>query len=250
MFAISCQQDMPAAGPSRPAEPTWRPASASRVSPGRPPSARSALRGLLPHYLRLVPTYVESDVPSLVLAGSYDPVTPPVWSRTTAEHLPNSTYVEFPGRGHDVTSGNACAATLEALFVTDPTKRSWTQSCVETAPRPSFVLPDDVYRAPGLARSGDDVSIGSPWRSCVDRSPRCREHRGPLLARCDPARVGTGVAGAYAPPNPQGGPNGPGGVRTGLAHSADDHRHSATDDTAQRRLREPWQLGLLARAES
>jgi pimeloyl-ACP methyl ester carboxylesterase len=160
MFAISCQQDMPAAGPSRPETDlaaSERLEGFARSTSQREICATWALAPLPPAGT----DYVESDVPALVLAGSYDPVTPPIWSRTTAEHLPNSTYVEFPGRGHDVTSDNACAAMLEALFLTDPTTKLDT-SCVETAPRPSFVLPDDVYRAPGLARSGEDVSLGSP----------------------------------------------------------------------------------------
>ncbi len=160
MFAISCQQDLPAAGTTRPEADL----AASKRLDG---FARTATQREICAEWDLAPLppagtdHVRSDVPTLVLAGSYDPVTPPVWGRTTAEHLPNSTYVEFPGHGHDVTAGNSCVAELEARFVADPTKELDT-SCVETAPRPSFVLPDDVYRAPGLARSGDDVSIGSP----------------------------------------------------------------------------------------
>jgi len=160
MLAISCQQDQPAAGPSRPEADL----AASERLEG---FARTATQREICAAWDLAPLppagtdYVESDVPTLVLAGSYDPVTPPVWSRTTAEHLPNSTYIEFPGHGHNVTSDNACAAKLEARFLSDPTTKLDT-SCVEAAPSPSFVLPDDVFRAPGLARSGEDVSIGAP----------------------------------------------------------------------------------------
>lgn len=160
MFAISCQQDLPAVGTSRPEADL---AASERLDGfARTATQREicAAWGLAP----LPPAgtdHVRSDVPTLVLAGSYDPVTPPVWGRTTAEHLPNSTFVEFPGHGHDVTADNPCVAELEARFVANPT-RVLDTSCADTAPRPSFVLPDDVYRAPGLARSGVDVSLGGP----------------------------------------------------------------------------------------
>lgn len=159
MFSINCQQDMPAAGPTRPAADL----AASERLDG---FARSATQRAICDAWDLAPLPpaadddVRSDVPTLVLAGSYDPVTPPAWSKTTAEHLPNSIYVEFPGHGHDVTSSNPCAATLEARFLADPTRELDT-ACVETEPGPAFVVRNEVYRAPGLARSGEEVSLGA-----------------------------------------------------------------------------------------
>ena len=160
MLAISCQQDLPAAGTSRPEADlaaSERLDGFARTATQREICAAWDLAPLPPAAI----DHVRSDVPTLILAGSYDPVTPPAWSRSAAEHLPNSTYVEFPGHGHDVTVDNPCVAELETAFLTDPTEELDT-SCVETAPRPSFVLREDVYRAPGLARSGEDVSLGAP----------------------------------------------------------------------------------------
>ena len=160
MFAINCQQDLPAAGPVRPVADL----AASEQLDG---FLRSTSQRAICEVWNLDPLApaavdpVRSDVPALVLAGSYDPVTPPVWSRTTAEHLPKSTYVEFPGYGHDVTTDNPCAADLEAMFVADPAGELDT-SCVETAPGPSFVLPGDVYGTAGLAQSAGEVSLGAP----------------------------------------------------------------------------------------
>ncbi len=159
MLAISCQQDLPAAGTSRPEADlaaSDRLGGFARTTTQREICAAWDLAPLPPAGT----DYVRSDVPTLVLAGSYDPVTPPIWSRTTAEHLTNSTYIEFPGRGHDVTSDNPCAAMLEALFMADPMTELDT-SCVEISPGASFVMPDDVYRAPGLAQSGEEISLGS-----------------------------------------------------------------------------------------
>ncbi len=159
MFAVNCQQDMPAAGPDRPAADL---AASDRLDG----FARSRAQRDICNAWDLAPLppaatdYVRSEIPALVLAGSYDPVTPPVWSSTTANHLPNSTYVEFPGHGPDVNTDNPCAADLEARFVADPTKELDT-GCVAATPGPSFVVVDDVYRAPGLAASGEEVSLGA-----------------------------------------------------------------------------------------
>jgi pimeloyl-ACP methyl ester carboxylesterase len=60
----------------------------------------------LPAAPPLVPTPVESDIPTLILAGAYDPITPPEWSRSVAERLNNSYYYEFPAAGHNVTTDN------------------------------------------------------------------------------------------------------------------------------------------------
>ncbi len=48
---------------------------------------------------------VSSDIPTLILAGEYDPITPPLWGRLVAESLLQSAYVEFPGQGHGPTTG-------------------------------------------------------------------------------------------------------------------------------------------------
>ncbi|NJL54321.1 hypothetical protein HC928_03415, partial [bacterium] len=44
---------------------------------------------------------VRSDVPTLVLSGEFDPVTPPVWGNLIASELPNSFAYTFP-TGHGV----------------------------------------------------------------------------------------------------------------------------------------------------
>lgn len=159
MFSINCQQDLPAAGSRRPDADLAATERLDGFARSRSQRAICDAWDLDP----LAPAateYVRSDVPALVLAGSFDPVTPPAWSRMTAEHLPYSTYVEFPGRGHNVSGDNPCAAMLEAHFLADPSKELDT-SCVETARGPTFVSRDDLYRAPGLARSGEEVSLGS-----------------------------------------------------------------------------------------
>nr|MCU0480909.1 alpha/beta hydrolase [Anaerolineae bacterium] len=62
-----------------------------------------------------------SDIPTLVYAGNYDPVTPPVWGRIAAETLSNSTYVEFRGLGHSAIDGGDCPLSIALAFIDNPT---------------------------------------------------------------------------------------------------------------------------------
>jgi pimeloyl-ACP methyl ester carboxylesterase len=64
---------------------------------------------------------VRSDVPALVLAGAYDPITPSAWSRQTADVLGVASYAEFPSRGHAVFVGSACATDMIIAFLAAPT---------------------------------------------------------------------------------------------------------------------------------
>jgi len=82
---------------------------------------------------------VKSDVPALVLAGRYDPATPPYWSEGAAEALTNATYVEFPTLGHGVMRSNACGLAIGLAFIDDPTI-DLDVSCVETLPPITFDL--------------------------------------------------------------------------------------------------------------
>ncbi len=63
---------------------------------------------------------VASDIPTLILAGEFDPITPPEWGRMTASHLSNSHYYEFPGNGHWVTRSSHCALSIMVAFLDNP----------------------------------------------------------------------------------------------------------------------------------
>lgn len=63
---------------------------------------------------------VRSRIPTLVLAGSLDPITPAVDSKRTADALRNATYVEFAGLGHVVTIPSDCAKAIRQVFLEDP----------------------------------------------------------------------------------------------------------------------------------
>ncbi|MBN2044914.1 MAG: alpha/beta hydrolase [Anaerolineales bacterium] len=104
---------------------------------------------------------ISSEIPTLVLAGSFDPVTPPEWSRTVAEYLENAYYIEFPSKGHSIDKGTDCGMQIKRSFLQDPWSMPDT-SCVADDPPPTFVLPDELVPIKGFARSVDDINFGVP----------------------------------------------------------------------------------------
>jgi len=66
---------------------------------------------------------VSSDIPTLILAGTYDPITPPEWSQTALVNLSNSTFVEFPSSGHSVVRNNPCAEQITTAFLDAPDQK-------------------------------------------------------------------------------------------------------------------------------
>jgi len=81
---------------------------------------------------------VVSDLPTLVLAGQFDPITPPSNGRRAAETLWRSTFIEFPGVGHGALVSE-CARSIMAAFFDDP-EAPVDQSCVVTM-APRFTAP-------------------------------------------------------------------------------------------------------------
>ncbi|MEM9951509.1 MAG: alpha/beta hydrolase [Chloroflexota bacterium] len=55
---------------------------------------------------------VASDIPTLIIAGEYDPITPPRWGEMVANQLTNSLYLEFEAHGHGPTSSQGCAQSI------------------------------------------------------------------------------------------------------------------------------------------
>jgi pimeloyl-ACP methyl ester carboxylesterase len=81
---------------------------------------------------------VASDIPTLILAGEFDPITPPAWGQMTAGHLANSYFYEFPGNGHWVTRSSRCALSIMLAFLDNPLN-SPDASCLGSQARLQFV---------------------------------------------------------------------------------------------------------------
>ena len=87
-------------------------------------------------------TAVSSDIPTLILAGQYDPVTPPAWGQIAARTLSNSFFFEFPGLGHAVTGGGDCPVSIMDEFIANPEFQP-EASCIDDLSEPLFYLPDE-----------------------------------------------------------------------------------------------------------
>ena len=76
-----------------------------------------------------------SDIPTLILSGSFDSVTPLAWAYAAAETLPNSRIASIPGVGHFVAPESPCAQSVIASFLLRPDAPD--TNCVATlrAPR-------------------------------------------------------------------------------------------------------------------
>ena len=81
-----------------------------------------------------------SDIPTLVLAGEFDPVTPPEYGRLVAGYLENSYFFEFAGLGHSVIPDNECVQRIAGSFVENPTQAP-DASCMDEMPGIVFDLP-------------------------------------------------------------------------------------------------------------
>jgi pimeloyl-ACP methyl ester carboxylesterase len=77
---------------------------------------------------------VTSTIPTLVLAGEWDHVTPPKPAREATKHLKRSFFVEFPGLTHvALRFESPCSQSIFGAFFTNPTQRPDT-SCVQGMP--------------------------------------------------------------------------------------------------------------------
>ncbi len=84
---------------------------------------------------------VKSNIPTLILAGEYDPDTPPDWGKLTARTLPKSYFFELPAMSHVPTFGSTCAQDLAEAFFDNP-QISPNSNCVGKMPALKFVIED------------------------------------------------------------------------------------------------------------
>ena len=82
---------------------------------------------------------VKSDIPTLVMAGTFDPVTPPAYSKQVADELSKSVYVEIPNSGHGASLSGACPFQLVTNFFNQPTQQL-DSSCVKQISGPQFLV--------------------------------------------------------------------------------------------------------------
>lgn len=80
---------------------------------------------------------VTSTIPTLILAGEYDPTTPPASRRLAAQTLSRSYFFLFPGTGHGVVGRVSCATSMFLAFLELPTEKPDT-TCMSAVQEPLF----------------------------------------------------------------------------------------------------------------
>lgn len=64
---------------------------------------------------------VTSDIPTLVIAGEYDPITPPANSKATADALSDSVFIQVPHGGHGPGPDTECSLGIYTRFFDEGT---------------------------------------------------------------------------------------------------------------------------------
>ena len=65
---------------------------------------------------------VNSALPALVMAGEFDPIAPPAWSKHAAGTLESAYYFEYPTVGHGASVVAGCSQEMMVAFVDDPSQ--------------------------------------------------------------------------------------------------------------------------------
>ena len=96
---------------------------------------------------------VSSQIPTLLLSGKYDPITPPSYADQTAETLANAYNVVDPTGSHSVAFDDVCTLRILQDFLNDPNQPP-DYSCILTEDRFESVIPQDTLTASFLAPMG------------------------------------------------------------------------------------------------
>ena len=86
---------------------------------------------------------VTSDIPTLILAGHFDPITPPEWGQLVHANLSNSFYVEFPTMAHGIIGTDSCSTQIAIDFFDSPTRTPDT-TCVASMAMYFYISDNDA----------------------------------------------------------------------------------------------------------
>ena len=132
-LSVSCSEDMP------------------RLQ-ADPDDAQRLLGEALTHFMRLQCAQwpskpidadffepVRVNVPTLLLSGEWDPVTPPSYGETVAADLPNARHFVLPGQGHIVMRAG-CMPELIEEFVSAASSDQLEAECLDSLGPPAIFL--------------------------------------------------------------------------------------------------------------
>jgi hypothetical protein len=110
---------------------------------------------------------VTSDIPTLLLEGEFDPITPPAQAEAAAQTLSVSSVHVFPAVGHGVVGSRYCADTLMLDFLDHPGPTP-NAGCVSRLSKIRFLQPnrERPVQPSGTytdARNGVSISLPRDW---------------------------------------------------------------------------------------
>jgi pimeloyl-ACP methyl ester carboxylesterase len=120
---------------------------------------------------------VHSDIPTLVLAGEYDPITPPSGGQQVAERLTNGSFLVTRSSGHAVLGSSGCAQASGIAFLRAPEEPA-DLSCAGDDPEIQWTRPleavefepfrDSLFGIRGLRPKGwHEIAPGAYSRSAL-----------------------------------------------------------------------------------
>ncbi|MGK9167164.1 alpha/beta hydrolase [Inquilinus limosus] len=93
---------------------------------------------------------VSSTTPTLLLTGSFDPITPPEYAYIAARTLTNGRVIEFRAGSHSILTTESCAPELVARFVGAPTV-PLDDLCTDRTLAPRFISVGGADQPPPAA---------------------------------------------------------------------------------------------------
>jgi hypothetical protein len=92
---------------------------------------------------------VISEIPTLILSGYFDPITPPSYGSIVAKTLNKSKQYVVPIGGHGQAFEGKCQDSIILSFLDDPTK-PLDAGCLEKMDLPVFMTSETLINVPGL----------------------------------------------------------------------------------------------------
>ena len=94
---------------------------------------------------------VQSNIPTLVLSGGFDPITPPEYAASVVSSLTNSFYFVFPTGGHGQMLDGDCADSMILSFLANPSQAP-DSSCIDPQAIPDFLTTENTIDLPMLIK--------------------------------------------------------------------------------------------------
>lgn len=102
---------------------------------------------------------VRSDIPTLLMSGGHDPVTPPSQARRAAETLTRHYLFEFASMGHGTVWQNwmdPCPAEIAGRFLSDPTREP-DAACAAAMTMAPFLTAREIHPTQAIVRVSVDM---------------------------------------------------------------------------------------------